>query len=61
MKAEPNVPDASLWHYWIAVDEQGKPLGLRRFEGASIVRGEVMQTKGTYRPSKEPFVKPPML
>jgi hypothetical protein len=60
MKAEGNMPDTALWHYWIAIDSGGKALALRQFEGAGIIRGEVMQTKGTYRPSKEPFVKPPI-
>jgi hypothetical protein len=59
MKVEEKVPDESLWHYWIALDANGEALAIRKFQGAGIVRGEVMSTKGTYRPSKEPFVKPP--
>jgi hypothetical protein len=60
MKVEEKVPDESLLHYWIAVDGQSEPLAIRQFQGSGIVRAEVMRTKGSYRPSKEPFVKPPM-
>jgi hypothetical protein len=59
MKTEEKVSDESLWHYWIALDPKGEPLAVRQFQGGGIVRGEVMSTKGTYRPSKESFIKPP--
>jgi hypothetical protein len=60
MKTEEKIPDESRWHYWIAVDAKGEPLAIRQFQGAGIVRGELMSTKGTYRPTKAMFVKPPV-
>ena len=62
LKVDEHVTDESIRpHYWIAVDEDGDALGVRRYEGPGIIQGEVVDVKATYRPSKQPFVKPPPL
>jgi hypothetical protein len=61
LKVAEKVEDqAQLPHYWIAVNEQGEPLSVRRFEGPVIIQGNVWQAKEEYAPSKEPFIQPPI-
>ena len=62
LKVEEKIDDETrLPHYWIAVDAKGEPIAIRRFEGPGLIQGTVANTKIDYRPSKEPFIRPPML
>ena len=48
-------------HYWVALDREGNAVGVRRYEGPGIIKGEIVTVKASYRPSKDAFVKPPPL
>ncbi len=52
LKVEEKVTDkAELPNYWIALDKDGQPTGVRRYEGFLLSQGKPLQCKILYKPA----------